>query len=423
MGCTIVGITEDSDFDLIEEAGGDPYVVMDQAEALFSASGIRISSVENLHEACLSPEGRVLGVSVVGLETSEPYEWDDEQRPRYVFSIVVADEARRRGIARGLIQSLMDGLGGEVLLEGQVVNPHMAVLLGKLGFRYHDAWRWEDREDGGEEWTDFDLRQGRRMFLPNPPPGFRIKILDRGHDGFIVRGYVGRRLVGSVGVLQTMRFYDVSTSEVKDPHRRQGIGSALYEAAHVEACRRGKPLRSQGYQRSPMATHVWESMRRSGVAKRGKPGGPALRVGWPGRWTGDYFARCPEPNPPLAPLCDRLQTLRPQLAAAANEAIHEFEWEHGGGACDDVSSALGDVLAEAGLGTLEGGHDGDDHAWLIAYDEETREACGVDVPASVYETGGGYSWQRLEGTSVTPGNVALWPIAFEDIQERLEDGW
>jgi transcriptional regulator with XRE-family HTH domain len=120
-------------------------------------------------------------------------------------------------------------------------------------------------------------------------------------------------------------------------------------------------------------------------------------------------------NPPL---CARIGMLRARLAGAANEAIAEFEWS-GGGACDVVADALASVLAGAGIDTLEGGHDGDDHAWLIAYDGAAREACGVDVPASIYERGGGYSWQRLEGTTVVPSDVALWPISFEDIQERV----
>jgi len=123
-------------------------------------------------------------------------------------------------------------------------------------------------------------------------------------------------------------------------------------------------------------------------------------------------------NPPH--LCARLSVLRPQLAAAANEAIQGFSWDEGGGACDQVSMAMGGVLAEAGYDTLEGGHDGDDHAWLIAYDERARQACGVDVRPTVYEEGAGYSWAPIPGAVVQPGDVELWPISFEDIEPGLE---
>ena len=43
------------------------------------------------------------------------------------------------------------------------------------------------------------------------------------------------------------------------------------------------------------------------------------------------------------------------------------------------------MLAEHGIGVADGGHDGDDHAWIIAYDERSRQVCGVDVPAGTYE--------------------------------------
>ena len=169
-GCNLVNISEDSDFAGLESVTDrDPYEIMEEAEGLFRRSGIRISSVERLHEACVSADGKVLGASVIGLESSEPRDWDDLRRPVYVFSVAVEESARRRGIARALIESLLREFPDtEFLLEGKVVNPHMAALLGQLGFKFSDSWRWEDREDGGEEWTDFDRRVGRLMFKPNP---------------------------------------------------------------------------------------------------------------------------------------------------------------------------------------------------------------------------------------------------------------
>lgn len=122
----------------------------------------------------------------------------------------------------------------------------------------------------------------------------------------------------------------------------------------------------------------------------------------------------------LPTLCERIGALRAQLAEAAQGVVCGWDFEDGG-ACDVVAQDMAGVLGEAGIDSMEGGHDGDDHAWLIAYDSETREACGVDIPPGVYEVGGGYSWQGIEGAVVGPEDIALWPIPFADIEESIED--
>lgn len=44
-----------------------------------------------------------------------------------------------------------------------------------------------------------------------------------------------------------------------------------------------------------------------------------------------------------------------------------------------------------------------------------------NIHPSVYETGGGYSWQQIEGSQVAPHDVEIWPIPFEGIRERVWD--
>lgn len=113
-----------------------------------------------------------------------------------------------------------------------------------------------------------------------------------------------------------------------------------------------------------------------------------------------------------------LESLRPRLAEAAQAVIDAWEqdaegWdeEYGeGGPCDDVASALSEAVYNAipGVEVVDGGHDGDDHAYIIVYDES--DAFAVDVPPHVYESGGGYSWQKLEGASVTADDVIIEPV-------------
>lgn len=115
-------------------------------------------------------------------------------------------------------------------------------------------------------------------------------------------------------------------------------------------------------------------------------------------------------------LIQRLEALRPQLAAAAQAVYDDWEGEDDmtfgyGGICDEVSQAMAGVI----VGTLEGvevddgGQDGDDHAWLVVSDG--TETVEVDIPPGVYETGGGYNWQKIEGVTIAPQHVVIERLA------------
>lgn len=163
LPCRIVSINQDGDS--LGEDDHDLYEVLKEVEALFKHAGVRPDSNEEFFEACLAPDGRVLGASAVGLYDSTPDDADPLQRPRYSFSVAVDEAHRRKGIARALIESVLGSFQkDEVLLEGKVVNPHIVALLRELGFEY----TYEDRD--GEEFSDFDRRVGRRMYRPNPEP-------------------------------------------------------------------------------------------------------------------------------------------------------------------------------------------------------------------------------------------------------------
>jgi len=124
------------------------------------------------------------------------------------------------------------------------------------------------------------------------------------------------------------------------------------------------------------------------------------------------------------PLYRRLNSLRTLLAKAAQKVYNswrpedEFDDFGGGGICDEVSNEMSDVIysylkIEADI--QEGGHQGDDHAWLIV--SKGNEAYGVDIPSRVYETGGGYSWQKIPGIRISPRHVNIWWIGPRDLRE------
>lgn len=123
-------------------------------------------------------------------------------------------------------------------------------------------------------------------------------------------------------------------------------------------------------------------------------------------------------------LIDRVKLLAPRIVKQAQKILDEWEqdeegWDeyYGyGGACGEIErEAIAAVLMEAGIDTMEGGQEGDDHAWAIAYDTETKEAVAVDIPHSCYEQGSGYSWRKLHDVSLRPEDVVVDDINYDDV--------
>lgn len=114
-------------------------------------------------------------------------------------------------------------------------------------------------------------------------------------------------------------------------------------------------------------------------------------------------------------LQSEIQALRGELAAAAqseldtwviNEAGYDEEFGYGG-ACDAISRKMGDVLAGQLENTevTDGGQDGDDHAYLLCL--RANESVVVDIPPSLYEVGGGYSWRKRVGVRLEAQDVLV----------------
>lgn len=120
--------------------------------------------------------------------------------------------------------------------------------------------------------------------------------------------------------------------------------------------------------------------------------------------------------------------LRPQMAAAAQNVYDEWEPDEegddvfgGGGICDAISGAIaGVIVSHMDANTAEGGQDGDDHAWTIAYSPtEASEVYGVDIHPYVYERGSGYSWTKIPGVRFDADDVEIFPVdvSAEDLNK------
>ncbi len=123
-----------------------------------------------------------------------------------------------------------------------------------------------------------------------------------------------------------------------------------------------------------------------------------------------------------------MERLRPQLRAAAQQALGTYSWScPGEGACDDVAAAMARVLDEAGLPWTEGvGWESAFHSWLLVYDTQSREVVGVDVPWSDYEDcdleGGKREWFPTYHPGCPP-DVKVWiaTLPWADIDGHSMD--
>lgn len=115
-----------------------------------------------------------------------------------------------------------------------------------------------------------------------------------------------------------------------------------------------------------------------------------------------------------------LLVLRPKLVIGAQHIYDEwdqdadgFAWFGEGGICDNIADEFSRILSEAGIDTLSGGQDGDDHTWSVAYDE--HKAYAVDIPYHIYENGAGYNWKKIHGVKFTTDDIVIFEINRGDL--------
>jgi len=121
----------------------------------------------------------------------------------------------------------------------------------------------------------------------------------------------------------------------------------------------------------------------------------------------------------------KLNTFKAQMAQQAQEVYNDWEQDEegldpelgGGGICDRITQAIQDAIVNniEAVEVTEGGEDGSDHSWVIAY--SATEAYGLNIDPSVYEFGGGYSWTKVPDAVFTADDIEIFPIPREDLGE------
>lgn len=121
------------------------------------------------------------------------------------------------------------------------------------------------------------------------------------------------------------------------------------------------------------------------------------------------------------PLLQRLRALIPRIVVAAQTEYNAWDQNEDGedeelgtgGICDAIASSIASILAGAGIDCVDGGQEGDDHAFLYAYDD--TEAYEVDIPPQIYERGGGCSWKKIPDVEFEAGDVSITRVNRRDV--------
>lgn len=99
-----------------------------------------------------------------------------------------------------------------------------------------------------------------------------------------------------------------------------------------------------------------------------------------------------------------LTAIKPILAVKAQRAYDQWEQDKDGldpelgpgGICHEIADAIADTLNEHGIETATISQSiGEQHVYAVAL--VTEGIYAVDIPPSVYETGGGYVWKKIPG--------------------------
>lgn len=128
------------------------------------------------------------------------------------------------------------------------------------------------------------------------------------------------------------------------------------------------------------------------------------------------------------PLEDKLNALRPALAAAAQEVYDGWiQDEEGhcdalgyGGICQDIAeehaSLIYDVLDNVDATTWSSNFE--QHVFVVVADD--TDAAIVDIPPFVYETGAGYCWTKIPGVQFSPDDIVIYSVDRDEFID--EDG-
>lgn len=123
----------------------------------------------------------------------------------------------------------------------------------------------------------------------------------------------------------------------------------------------------------------------------------------------------------------------PQLLEAVQSIYDQWEQNDngfdeaygGGGICHDIADSIVNVLGRFGVENAMSiqASVGENHVFVVALFEDGIYS--IDIPASVYETGGGYVWNKKDDVVFSSADISVsridGPTSPDDFFKRFAD--
>lgn len=114
----------------------------------------------------------------------------------------------------------------------------------------------------------------------------------------------------------------------------------------------------------------------------------------------------------VLPSSEKIRLLTPEIANAAQEIYDEWDQSdpdnddlNGGGICHLISDSVADILYRNAIPCITEGATDEQHVYVVA--QCSDGVWYVDIPWSVYERGGGFTWTKIPGVIFQPNDVIV----------------
>jgi len=122
----------------------------------------------------------------------------------------------------------------------------------------------------------------------------------------------------------------------------------------------------------------------------------------------------------------KIKTLLPKLAEKAQEEYDAWDEENideyaGGGICHIIADELCDILNRNDIDCSTYSLNFKQHVISLAYDTQTKTVISIDLPEYVYETGGGFSWRKIQDVEIEPNDFIISELNWDDLFDENDE--
>jgi len=122
----------------------------------------------------------------------------------------------------------------------------------------------------------------------------------------------------------------------------------------------------------------------------------------------------------------KIKILLPKLAEKAQEEYDAWDEENideyaGGGICHIIADELCDILNRNDIDCSTYSLNFKQHVISLAYDTQTKTVISIDLPEYVYETGGGFSWRKIQDVEIEPNDFIISELNWDDLFDENDE--